>query len=808
MRNLLHMARSRKDRRRLAARNRKPIRLRLESLEDRLTPSGNPTLLQTAGSYNALTAALASDTAANTNYVIQITNSFTFNSGGQVTISKLGSGSTLTIEGQNGTNHTLTGNGNRLFTVASGQKVTFENLTLTGGSGVNSGGAILDQGGNVTLSKVDVENNTVRGSFFAAGGGVYASGASTLVIRDSVLSGNHAVGSRGANGTVMARNGGQGASAYGGGLYVFGGGWSVTLIGDTLWGNTVIGGAGGDGAAGSHATGNNAQGGQGGSGGGGGDALGGAAYFGFSNPVQDPPGGSIPHPSGQLTILDDSGAPITDPSLMIDNSVQAGNGGKGAIGGTSTGTAHNANGGSGGRAGSAGGGAVYISSSPVGGTFTTDIGNTTFFGNTVSGGNGGAGGAAGTGGSGAAGTHGGNAASGFTAGGGVSIDFSGGTLTMVNSTLAKNTLTAGLNGDGTRGGVEGGGLFETDNATVILDNNTITQNILNGTANTGSGIAVAHGQPLLHNNLIQGNQSLGSSAPELSSPTTLNNASNNFITSTSPNAVNPSTNIVGNTQVQLGNVVGDPAGMGQVLSSIYYPLLSGSVSIGAGTTSVLGTIAGVERTTAANATDEIGNSRSSNGPINLGAVQTVASVSSYPLILTYYPASQTVFAGGPVSFTISASGNPMPMVQWQVSTNGGNTWANITGATSTTLTLDNITVAMNGNEYQAVITNSSGSETSAAATLTVNPAPPPPPPSPPLPPSPTTTTTMTLNVPPLLAVIESLFGGGTETVNADGTETIIDSFFGIPLIVSTFGSDGNLMSVDLFGFFDITFLFV
>jgi hypothetical protein len=47
---------------------------------------------------------------------------------------------------------------------------------------------------------------------------------------------------------------------------------------------------------------------------------------------------------------------------------------------------------------------------------------------------------------------------------------------------------------------------------------------------------------------------------------------------------------------------------------------------------------------------------------------------------------------------------------------------------------------------------------------------------------------------------------GTETVNANGTETITDSLFGMPLLVSTFDSAGKLGSVTLFGF-DITFLF-
>src|SRR5215469_14721691 len=102
LRNFLGASSSRKDRDRNAVRKRKSIRLVLESLEERLTPSA-PT--QMAGAYSDLVNAIAADTAANTNYVIQITNSFIFNSGGQVNISKLGAGSTLTIEGQNGTNY-------------------------------------------------------------------------------------------------------------------------------------------------------------------------------------------------------------------------------------------------------------------------------------------------------------------------------------------------------------------------------------------------------------------------------------------------------------------------------------------------------------------------------------------------------------------------------------------------------------------------------------------------------------------------------------------------------------------------------
>src|SRR5579884_548344 len=736
--SLLKTSSNRKDRR-LAARNRKPIRLLLESLEERLTPSGP----QTAASYTDLVHAIAADTAANTNYVIQISKSFQFDSGGQVSISKLGSGSTLTIEGQNGTNFTLIGNGNRLFTVGSGQNVTFENLTLTGGSVTNSkgnaqGGAILDQGGNVTLSKVIVQGNTVRGKA-AEGGGVFASGAGTLAIRDSILRNNSAQGVRGADGAASSHgnpallNGGSGGSASGGGLYVGGSGWTVTLLGDTFAGNTALGGNGGNGSRGANVppapplT----DVGDGGAGGWGGSAQGGAAFF-------TDGGLAAATANTRLTILDDPAAPTAYPSLFVDNTAQAGAGGNGGNGGTATGTANNFPGGYGGHGGNAEGGALVVTGTqptpppqaPPGPgdnsiPFTVGIGNTSFYGNTASSNQGGRGGAAGSGGSGKPGAPGGNGIGGSAFGGGLEL-LDNGTTTVFNCTVANNAAVA--KGTGYGGYVteaSGGGISAGYGGT--FDNNTITQNTVNG-ANVveGSGVDASYGYygaANLFNNIIQGNRSVGSPAFDLglyNNGYARTSASNNFIATMNPNAVSTSTNIVGNTQVQLGKAVGVDANGNPTGGPIYYPLLSKTVSVGAGSTNALDTIASVEGTTSANATDELGNPRSSNRSLNLGAVQTVTPISSYPLILTGNPANQTVYAGSTASFTVSASGNPTPIVHWQISTNGGITWNNISGVTSTTLTLDDVTAAMNGDEYQAVFTNSSGSVTSAAATLTVN----------------------------------------------------------------------------------------
>jgi hypothetical protein len=95
------------------------------------------------------------------------------------------------------------------------------------------------------------------------------------------------------------------------------------------------------------------------------------------------------------------------------------------------------------------------------------------------------------------------------------------------------------------------------------------------------------------------------------------------------------------------------------------------------------------------------------------AVLTVNTVS-----ITTQSANQAVCVGANAIFTIGANGNNLTY-QWQVST-GGGPFTNISGATSTSLTLNAVTQSMNGNQYRVVV---SGSLNSNAATLTVNPLP-------------------------------------------------------------------------------------
>jgi YD repeat-containing protein len=85
------------------------------------------------------------------------------------------------------------------------------------------------------------------------------------------------------------------------------------------------------------------------------------------------------------------------------------------------------------------------------------------------------------------------------------------------------------------------------------------------------------------------------------------------------------------------------------------------------------------------------------------------------------PSNQTVTAPATATFSADASGTPT--YQWQVSTNSGSTWANVTtgtGGTTANYTTPITSLAMNGRWYRVVAHNTGGSTSSDPATLTVN----------------------------------------------------------------------------------------
>ncbi len=93
------------------------------------------------------------------------------------------------------------------------------------------------------------------------------------------------------------------------------------------------------------------------------------------------------------------------------------------------------------------------------------------------------------------------------------------------------------------------------------------------------------------------------------------------------------------------------------------------------------------------------------------------TINSAPAI-TAQPVDQIVNPGGNATFT--ATSDRAESIKWQVSTDGGTTFSDISGATAATLNLSAVTSAQSGNKYRAVFSGACGNPVnSGAATLTV-----------------------------------------------------------------------------------------
>ena len=119
------------------------------------------------------------------------------------------------------------------------------------------------------------------------------------------------------------------------------------------------------------------------------------------------------------------------------------------------------------------------------------------------------------------------------------------------------------------------------------------------------------------------------------------------------------------------------------------------------------------------AVNSAGTSASSPGA--RGAI----AVPSPPMFFTQ-PSSQSALIGAQLLFTAAATGVPAPVYQWQMSSDAGMSWTNVSntapysGVTTQTLVVSNAPAALNGLLYRSLATNGSGSTASqpAGATLT------------------------------------------------------------------------------------------
>lgn len=100
----------------------------------------------------------------------------------------------------------------------------------------------------------------------------------------------------------------------------------------------------------------------------------------------------------------------------------------------------------------------------------------------------------------------------------------------------------------------------------------------------------------------------------------------------------------------------------------------------------------------------------------------ILTVNSFPVITTQ-PQNLTICEGAGATFSVVATTAVGALsYQWQVSTDGGTTYSNISGATSSSFAQANV-IGQNGYRFRVIVTAGCGSSTSTAAILTVNASP-------------------------------------------------------------------------------------
>jgi uncharacterized repeat protein (TIGR01451 family) len=92
-----------------------------------------------------------------------------------------------------------------------------------------------------------------------------------------------------------------------------------------------------------------------------------------------------------------------------------------------------------------------------------------------------------------------------------------------------------------------------------------------------------------------------------------------------------------------------------------------------------------------------------------------------PVSVSSSPANQEICSGSNVTFTADGTSIPAIIYQWQVSTDGGNTWNNVSGANASALSVNGVSASLSGNRYRCLMSNATCTSpaTSGAAILTV-----------------------------------------------------------------------------------------
>ncbi len=758
--------------------SRRRVRPCLEALEDRITPTTfTPTTLADDGTLNSLRGAITqanADTGTATDtiqlaaglYTLSIANSGNQheqkNASGDLNITSTSHG--LVIQGMtdakgNPTTTIQQTAVDRVFQIINGSthtNITFENLIIEdgqaqedGGSGPLAGhsdtlgGGILDDGGNVTLTNVVLQKNSAK----AVTGNAAAGGG--ILEEDG--------GSLTIQSSVIQNNSAIGppATATNGGGSVGGGGVAAvdatTIINSTLSDNVVIGGSSSSATAGGLA-------------GGGGilavgpttithSTLSGNTVTGGSSSGGE--GGSAE--GGGVALAPNSQVNATLIACTLSDNTLTGGTGNLSNGENITGDV----------GGAVQGGGVYANFQT-----TLAISASILSGNILTGGSGTLNNSSAI----ISGDVGGEAQ-----GGGV---FAQGPTTITTSLLSGNTLSGG-NGTyvsgtapGSIGGpVAGGGAyFSGSDSTASITASTLSGNTLTGGSGSGGsatpgsaqggGASFAGTNNTLVNATIADNQAIGG----LGAPANPVASGGGLFFASTATATLTNVTVADNKASLPPGGTGSTTGGGIDNASGSVILVNSLVALNSATTDT--DFAGA---VSSSAHDLIGNADGSSGFST--AHGDLFGSTAHPLDPKLGPLQPN---GGPTPTIALLPGSPAlhagdPSVQSAIGSNDqrGQGFARVV----------NGTIDIGAFEVQP-------------PTLT-----PPPPPggsSPPKPPP-------ALHTPALLALFDELLHG-IETVNGNETEEVIDSLFGISLLVSTYDGAGNLTSVTLFGT-NITALF-
>ena len=776
-----------------AGSSRRRVRPRLEVLEDRVVPAGVIDVTTTSdvplnqlqpGEVTLRSAILQADddtgTATDTiqlqplTYTLSIANTAGHDVGdGQGDLNIVNNSHTDVIQGTTdvaGNPTTIIDQTvlDRVFQIVDpGATVIFKNLIIEGGQaqddgGVNTpagsteaeGGGILDDGGNVTLSNVILEKNSADAANgnSASGGGIYVAQGGSLNVQASVI---EADGAFGGGGSTSNPNGGP---AQGGGIFSLG---QTSIVNSSVSNNVVTGGGAVSTSEGSA-----------------GFAQGGGVFASSNlltlentdlngNQVTGGNSGVLPGGSaegGGLYFGNKGGATVTSCSL-------SGNTLQGGVGELATAVSPGAVGDVG---GDAGGGGVFSEGQ-------LKISESNLSGNSLTGGKGFLDDDQDS----ITGDIGGDAD-----GGGV---YAGGTTIITTSTLANNKLKGGMGDEisgshnGNIGGsVAGGGLYLngsglTITASTLSGNTEEGGNNANGTAfpgfaEGGGGFiegASASSSAAIVNSTIANNQAIGGTGTS----TTLVAEGGGLFFDLQTNATLTNDTLTENDATPVGS--GDGLGDG---GGIFNP------SFNTGSVTLVNTLAADNF-----ALGGIGNDI--DGAVSTGSGHNLIGDAD----------GSTGFSAASGNL-LGTSTNPINPHLGPLANNGGPTQtiallpgspainAGTTSVTSTTGPFD-----QRGQGFARVVDGAIDigafevqeqqlSPPGGGSSSTPSPAPPP-----------------ALQTPPLLAFFDALLGG-VETVNGNGTETVIDRIFGFPLFISTYDSAGNLESVTLLGI-NLTTLF-